>query len=247
MPGKFQERIGPNKLHQHDSPRTLVKDEILLALTQTNLIEALSDEELAIFVEIFDPSRYATVADVRNALAEYRDILQRAIRLWELDTQAVVIDEIQPTFLLFDPALNGAVHSVCGEEVGNEAVNVLEENGKWAHFVNEPHEIILDLGNRETIDAISVRIDAGVNASHILRGVDVFASIHENQITNLDNQVLSGVDFATLDDDNIHEFGQNKRARYVRLTNITTDDVENKLRVKNIKVRIVPRFFTEVD
>lgn len=247
MPIKFQDRIGANIIHQHEDPLILDKAATEQIVANLDFLISLSDSEVGILLAALAPTIYETAEDFRSALQDQKEAYQRVIRLWEMSTLPLTIDEIQPTWLLFDPALGGAVQSVCGEEIGNEAVNVLEQNTKWAHLFDHSHEIVLDLGNPETIDGISIEIDAGVNSSHQLRGVDVFASQALGQIDNPDNQMLSGVDFATLDDPNIQLFGRNKRARYVKLTNITTDAGANQLRVKNIKVRIVPRFFREPD
>lgn len=243
MPQRFQHKVGGNIIHQHERPIVLDKALAIQNIIDTDTLLLLSDQEILLFFESL--SIPLTASEYRQALQDQKEEYQRTVRLWEMDTVQIILDELQPTWLLFDPNLGGAVQSVCGEEVGNEASNVLLENTKWAHLFDHAHEIVLDLGNPETIDGIAIRIDAGVNASHQLRGVDVFAAKALSQIDNPDNQMLSGVDFATLDDDNQILFGRTKRARYVKLTNITTDMGGNQLRVKNIKVRVVPKFFKE--
>ena len=241
---KFQNRVGGENIDQYAVPLRRNKTTLQAEIVDIDTVLALTDGELEAVIKL-GTLNFFTAQDFRDNITDIKEKTQQQIRLWELGTQIISFNDILPTYLFFDTALGGAVQSKCGEEVGNPATNVLTSGSKWVHLLDEPHEIVLDLGNPEVIDGIAVRIDAGVNASHQLRGVDVFAAINLGGIDNISNQILVAQDFATLDDNNEVSFPQNKKARYVKLTNIQTDDAQNKMRIKNIKVRVIPKFFGE--
>ena len=242
---KFQDKIGGNRFDQYGVPDQRLKDALAAEVVTIDAALTVPETTIDQILSIAAERSATTGAAVLSELQDRRNKRQQQIRLWELSTQQIIFEEPIATLLRFDPALGGAVQSVCGEEVGNEAVGVLTDGGKWNHLLDEPHSIVLDLGNPEVFDAVGVSIDAGVNTSHLLRGVDVFASIGLSGIDDPANQILTAVDFATLDSDNLTVLASNKKARYVKLTNITTDNPQNSLRVKCIKVRVVPKFFGE--
>ena len=240
---KFQHRIGGQQIDQF-SKSTINKTELQNEIADLDAVIALPDATLDGVLATL-PGDFADAAAYRNFVQDRRDLKAQQVRLWELDTQQLIKDEIVATLVRFDPTLGGAVDSFCGEEVGNEAAKCLTVAGKWQHAVDEQHSIVLDLGNPETIDAVGVHIDAGVNPTHQLRNVRVSAS--KAKVNLDDNVVVASADFATLDSDNLTllDGGAKKKARYVRFDNIDTDNANNNMRVAYFLVRVVPKFLNE--
>lgn len=241
---KFQDRVGPENLDQYDKPLRRNKTALEATVDDLDITLALTDPQLQSVINALEFSMQ-TAAELRVSLLDDRQAFVQQLRLYELDTATLSFDELQATYLLFDTAFGGAVVSKCGEEAGDPAVNVLANVDKWAHLFDHTHEIVLDLGSEETIDGISIPIEAGSNATHQLRGVDVFAAKNANKIDDAENKMLTAVDFATVGGNNEHLFGSQKKARYVKITGFTTDNPGNNMRIKSILVRVVPKFFKE--
>ncbi len=244
---RFQDRRSGNLIDQYPVPETRNKSDLQAEVVDIETVSGLTDGELEALI-VLGQANFHTADEFRAHINDVKDRVLQQIRLWELDTQVINFDELIATFLYFDPALNGAVESVCGEELGNEATEVLQNSGKWRHNTNHTHEIVLDLGNPEVLDAINIPLEVGANNSHQLRNVDVFAAKLLSNIDELQNQMLTSVDFVNVGADNIHVFvnpkgGSTKKARYVKLTNIDTDHPTNIIRVREILVRVIPRFF----
>lgn len=243
---KFQDKVGAENIDQYDKPLRRNKTALEATLTDLDVTLALTDPQLQSVINALEFSMQ-TAAELRVSLLDDRQAYVQQLRLFQLDTVALEFDELQPTYLLFDATLGGAVTSKCGEEVSDPAANVLGNAGKWAHLFDHSHEIVLDLGSEETIDGISIPIEAGSNATHQIRGADVYAAKALNKIDDAENKMLTAVDFATVDDNNEHLFSGEKKARYVKLTGYTTDNVNNNMRIKSILVRVVPKFFKEAE
>lgn len=241
---KFQDRKGGQNIDQYNAGADRNKTNLEADLVDIDSLLAIPDADLQLLIDD-GGTRFDDVTEYKDGLRNTRGQIVQQIRLWQMDTQVLQFDEIVPSLLLFDPGLGGAVVSKCGEEVGNEATGVLQNAGKWFHLFDHSHEIVLDLGNKEVIDAVSIPLQAGDSDDHQLRGVDVYAAGSLAKIDDTENLMLTAVDFATLDDDNIQAFAASKKARYLKLTNIDTDDGTNKLRIKKICVRVIPKFFGE--
>lgn len=241
---RFQDRVSKNNIDQYE-PKRINKDDLTTEIENIDAVLDLTDAQFVALSElgVLSPT-FSTVDEMRAAMTNLREKKQQRIRLWELDTQPITYDNLVPTLVLFKPKLSGSVVSVCGEEVGLLASNVLQNGGKWGHDQNHSHEIVLDLGNSETIGGVGVDIDLDTDTQHKLRSVDVYAAKSVGGLNRASNMVLSGTDFATEDSDNLATFAQ-KKARYVKFTNIDTDDGSNSLKVKAFKVRVVPKFFGE--
>lgn len=247
---EFQHRVGAQNIDQYSEPLRINKTTLQAEVVDLDAAIALSDPQLNSLITLSALSK-TNAQDLRDFWTDLKEKTQQRIRIWELDTQVLAFSEILPTFLHFDVALGGAVQSFCGEEVADPATNVLAALNKWAHLVNEQHSITLDLGNPEVIDAINIPIEVAANNAHQLRGVDVFAAKVLANIDDPINKMITAFDFATVGSDNIKVFlnpkngGTTKRARFVKLVNIDTDNPTNNMRIKEILVRVLPKFFGE--
>lgn len=237
------DRVGAENLDHYEAPLRYNKTTEEAAITDLQVILDLTDAQLTPLLPFITPG-VNSVAEFRSFITAERQGKIRIVRQWSLDTVTLELEDLISTYLLFDTALGGAVQSKCGEEVSGPATNVLANAGKWAHLTDEAHSIVLDLGTDETIDGISIPIEAGANATHQLRGVNVNAAKALPKIDDTENRVLTDVDFATVDAANEITFPSH-RAQFVKLSNITTDHNSNSLRIGSILIRVNPKFFGE--
>lgn len=236
---RFIDRVGPNNIDEYRANR-VNKDNWEADRTDIDTLLAMTDNQLQVINDL-SGNPHEDVAAFRTALEDRRRVLNRVLRLWRYDTQQITHDETLDTSLLFAVDLGGAVVSSCGEEATDPATNVLQAADKWAHLYDHAHEIVLDIGTLEVFKGISIPVALGANAAHKLRGVDVYVARNVAGLGSDDHKMLTGVDFATEDNENLHLFAAQKIGRYVKLTNITTDNVSNNMRIESIKAHLEPK------
>lgn len=189
-------------------------------------------------VENFDESS-------KKKLEEYQDIID----YWDMDRlPASGIEEIVDSYIDLSKINQGSgalIHSVCGEEPSNPSGFAVDGmNGThWEHSTDELHHITIDLNYPKSINGIRFWIPND-NAPFQLRNVVIRGAQNINAIDDESNLIASGIDFTGNGSWAEFDFPNgNKKLRYLKLENISTDHGSNTIRIREIELRAHIRFF----
>lgn len=188
-------------------------------------------------IENFDESR-------QKLKEQYQDLLD----YWDMDRlPASGIEEIVDSYIDLSKINQGSgalIYSVCGEDGSNPSG--LAVDGKtgthWQHSVDELHSITIDLNYPKTIGGIRFWIPND-NAPFQLRNVVLRGSQNINMIDNENNLIASGIDFTGDGSYSEYEFVSNKKLRYLKLENISTDHGSNTIRIREIELKSIHKFY----
>lgn len=133
-----------------------------------------------------------------------------------------------------------AIESVCGEEVGNPATNMIDgDNGTWwQHVDNEAHDVVLQLRDyRKRVTKIRIRRDNNVRSQ--LQNLDVYAALNTGNLDNPNNLKATGVELLTPADWNEVVFDSPRNCRYIRLTGFGSAQAANEVRIREIEAWVI--------
>jgi len=255
MPNRFYEKVGGNQIRIWQIIESFQKDELKGDIDELKELESLSDGAKQQLIDNSsdllgnNPDVTKTPLEIFDTInRKKKQKLQDLLDYWVMDTiPASGLDDIQTSWIdLSKLAQNsGAViKSVCGEDVGDDAIKAVNGSlvGFWQHDLDEQHSITIDLTYPKVIDAIRLWIP-NTNTQFQLTGVDIRGA---TSITGLANNLLAtNISFSGDGQWVAHVFsGGKKRIRYIRLENINTNHAQNEIRVREIELRALTKFFT---
>lgn len=256
MATRFYERLNANKIRIWQVTTEFDFETVKGDISELKELIELSDGAKEQLV-LKSPELAGTMPDPEKSIVENfdevnekkREQLQNVLDYWDMDRiPASGIEEVVDSYIDLSKINQGSgalIESFCGEELLNPASNAINgQNGNhWEHILDGPHFITIDFNYVKTIDAVRVWIPNN-NAPFKLRDVVLKGSQNINQIDNEGNIIASGVDFTG--DNSWAEFefpGGNKKMRYLRMENMSTDHILNTIRIREIEVRSIVKFY----
>lgn len=141
-----------------------------------------------------------------------------------------------------------AIESVCAEDVGNEAVDIIDENTAtfWRDSTNHQHVIVFELrAYTKKISKIRFFYGAALSARERLNNVDVHASKALANIDNAGNILETGINIAWPGVGGVyveHTLASKKnKARFVKLVIDDTDNGNNQAQIREFQVWVETR------
>lgn len=243
MARKFWEKITNTEIQFYDEPQDLVTTSIDTQIEDLQELLGLPSSAKEIIVQS-NPA-IATEAEFDALFQGDLDRLSDQRDYFGAQAVTVVdnIDVIDHRWM--SPADlsvgSGTIESVCGEEVGNEAINAIDgtTTTNWQHDINAVHVIVIDLGYPKRIDGIRIRNAAVPNGATQLSGVDVDVAITVANLDDPSNRVGTALEFTDPGDNDRNLTIHN--GRYVRLTIASTGHAQNNITLREIELRTKPR------
>ncbi len=131
-----------------------------------------------------------------------------------------------------------AVESVCGEEIGHEAILTIDElnNTYWEHTDDEEHEIIWQLRDyTKRIAKLQVRI--GSSSRNLLTGLDVYIANTIEGLSNVSNRVIENGSLTVPNSWEELEWGPSKKnGQYIKFVGFGSQHASNEVRIQEIQV-----------
>ena len=245
MARKFWEKVNGSRIQFYDEPRDLLLVDVDARIAEIQVVLGLADSVKALLIQSFpgvqsEAEFDAIFEDELRELADQRDYYHGSNV-----TVQETIDVIDHRWMSpADMSLGaGTIVSVCGEEVGNEAIKAIDGAGgtNWQHDVDEVHVIVFDLGYKKRIDGIRIKNPGGPGNPLRLTGVDVDVANNFGGLDKPESRVGSGLAF---EDPNSNDRNLTTRTgRFVRLTIAATAHASNHVTVREIEMRTRPRTF----
>lgn len=142
-----------------------------------------------------------------------------------------------------------SVESFCGEEVGQEASRMVDNNDAtfWRHATNETHILTFLLrGYPKKIERIRFRYGAGESARERLNDITVKAAKGLANLDNPENTLETGINIAWPTGAGLtwveHTLASKKlKARYVKIEIGNTDNGSNQAQIREFQVWVATR------
>jgi hypothetical protein len=135
----------------------------------------------------------------------------------------------------------GTIQSVCGEEVGNEAIQAIDgvNNQNWQHDFDHVHDIIIDFGLIKRVNGIRFNLSAVPAGPLQLFDVQVFIAGTVAKLTDPASHV--GVDLTITDGGDNDRNLTIRNGRFVQIQIGSTGHVSNHITIRDILFRMKPR------
>jgi len=256
MAQEFYERKSATKIIKWQVIEEIIKDDLIGDINELKELEALSEGTKEQLLNNA-PELAGSTPDINKTLVENfdtavkkkREKFQDLLDYWDYDRlPASGIEQIQASWADLGKLAQGSgavVQSVCGEEVGLEAIRALDgaTGSHWEHDADERHSITIDLTYPKTFDGVRLWIP-NATPRFDLNDVVIRCSASLGAIDNPENIISSGVAFSGDGVWSEHIFaGGKKRARYIKLDNMDSAHSSNAIRVREIEVRAYLKFF----
>lgn len=135
----------------------------------------------------------------------------------------------------------GTIQSVCGEEIGNEAIQAIDglNNTNWQHDFDHVHDLTIDLGLKKRIDGIRIKLTASPGTPLQLSGVQIFVAGSVAKLTDSASHV--GVNLAFTDPLDNDRNLTIRNGQFVKLEIGSTAHPSNHITIREIQLRVKPR------
>lgn len=133
-----------------------------------------------------------------------------------------------------------AVESVCGEDVGHEAIYTIdgETNTYWEHDDDEEHEIIWKLRDyKKRISKLRVRV--GSSSRNLLTGLDVYVASTIGGVFSENNKFAEDISFIINNTWTEIPFSSKANGIYIRFANFKSSQPDNWVRIQEIEAFVV--------
>lgn len=243
MARKFFERQNGTTLNAFDGPAELDKAVADARIIELQEILASPDHVKATMVA--GVPGVQTEAEFNNFFQRELDVLGDQGDFYDNSTVTRVenfdaVDHrwISPADLRLAPA---TIESVCGEDVGNEAINAIDGlNGtNWQHDFDHAHDLTIDLGLVKRIDGIRIRLTAAPGAPLQLSGVQVFVARTVAKLVDLESHV--GVDLEFTDSFDNDRNLTIRNGQFIKIQINSTAHADNHITIREIEFRVKPR------
>lgn len=135
----------------------------------------------------------------------------------------------------------GTIQSVCGEEVGNEAIQAIDglNNTNWQDDVDHVHDITIDLGLIKRINGVRISLTASPAGPLQLSGVQVFVARTVAKLADAASHVGVDLEFTDpLDNDRNLTI---RNGQFVKIEIGSTGHGSNHITIREIQLRMKPR------
>lgn len=240
---KFWEQESATELRFYTDPAVFILADVTARIAELQANLALPDHQKALMTV---PAGVQTNAefdqfftDELELLADIADFFAYAPRIETLNVADFAW--MSPADLTLGP---GTIDSVCGEEIGNEAVLAIDgvpAGSNWQHDTDHAHSITIDLGYTKRLDGIRFDLPASPGAALILHGIDVYVA---KKLANLpDNQVGFGLDMGVSPSGPIDFNLTAHNGQFIQIDVASTDHASNHITIRDLEFRMRTRTF----
>ncbi len=229
----YRPKDGGTKLDLYIDPAeySQAQDQLDLALIEET--QASSD---ALREQLAAANGFANVGEYDAWLEDQRDELADRLDYYDYSNRDETITVRDGMWMTPE-----AVESFCGEEVGWEAVNMIDGDigTWWQHETDETHEIVLRLRDYRKRVA-KIRIRRGNNVRSQLQNLDVRAAMTIANLDKAESLRVTGAELLTPAAWNELDFTTPRNCRYIKLS-FASAHASNEARIREVEAWVITR------